>query len=123
MNPATDLGPSIIRTVVPILVALIVGLGARAKIDLGPWSDVLSQMIGGVVAAVYYTLARWLETHVKPKFGWLLGAAKQPAGYVEPSVAPAKDEAGYAPNWLLILVAILVILAILWFLGVHVNVG
>lgn len=28
-----------------------------------------------------------------------------------------------APNWLLVLVAILVILAILWFIGIRVNVG
>lgn len=76
MNP--DISASVVRTVVPIIVAQIVALLAARGIDAGAWTEVLSQVVGALVATLYYYLARLLETYVKPRFGWLLGKAKTP---------------------------------------------
>lgn len=70
---------SIIRTVVPFLVALV---GPWALVHLGVTSEQLSAVATVVVGAGYYLLARLLE-QLHPGFGVLLGV---PA---EPTYAPA----------------------------------
>lgn len=74
----SQLGTSIIRTVVPIIVAAIVSFFARRDFDLGGYQSIISEVIGAAVATVYYGAVRILETHVKPWWGWLLLKAKPP---------------------------------------------
>lgn len=74
----SDLGASIIRTVVPLIVALITGYLVRKGIDSSPYQDLMVNVISGVVGTSYYSVIRWLEINGKPRFGWLLGLAKAP---------------------------------------------
>jgi len=85
----SQLIPSIIRTVVPLLVALVTALLVKAGIDPGPYRELIAQLVGGAVATAYYVAVRVFETYVKPRWGWLLGYAKQPT-YDAPA-APSKD--------------------------------
>lgn len=82
-----NFGPSLIRTIVPIVVSQLVALAAKHNLDASGWTDVLSQAIGAVVATGYYAGVRWLETKVRPKFGWLLGKATAPT-YTPAPVGP-----------------------------------
>lgn len=91
----SQIGTSVIRTVVPIVVAAIIGLLAKVGIDAGPWTDLIAQLIGAVAGAAYYAVARWLETHVKPKFGWLLGLPKAPT-YESPAKPDEGSPSGYS---------------------------
>ncbi|GAA2037274.1 hypothetical protein GCM10009740_31270 [Terrabacter terrae] len=75
----TQLVPSIIRTVVPLLVALVTALLVKAGIDPGPFHDLIAQLCGALVATAYYVAVRVFETHVKPHLGWFLGYPKQPS--------------------------------------------
>lgn len=74
---------SIIRTVVPAVVGLIVTLALKAGIQLD--DAAVTSVVTSVVTGVYYVAVRLLETKVAPSFGWLLGLAKTP-------------EYGYAPK-------------------------
>ncbi|GAA2746308.1 hypothetical protein GCM10009868_31190 [Terrabacter aerolatus] len=62
----------------PLLVALVTSLLVKASIDPGPYQQLIAQLVGGAVATAYYVAVRVFETYVKPRFGWLLGYAKQP---------------------------------------------
>ena len=84
----SQLIPSIIRTVVPLLVALLTSLLVKAGIDPGPYQELIAQLVGGAVATAYYVAVRIFETYVKPRFGWLLGYAKQPT--YEAPAAPSE---------------------------------
>jgi hypothetical protein len=90
----SQLLPSIIRTVVPMLVALVTSWLVKLGIDPGPYQDLLSQLAGGLVATLYYVAVRFFETHIKPKFGWLLGYAKQPT-YDAPAAPSETSPTGY----------------------------
>lgn len=82
-SPST---PSIVRTVVPVIVGAIVSYLATIGIDLQ--EDVaaaLSVVIMAAATAAYYIIVRWLEQKF-PKLGILLGYAAVPAGYI-----PAKE--------------------------------
>lgn len=82
-NPAvTGIGTSIVRTVVPAVVGLIVAAFARANVDIPP--GLLDEAIAGIVTTAYYAVVRLAETHLGPAYGWLLGVAKRPT-YTEPS--------------------------------------
>ena len=85
----SQLGPSIIRTVVPLIVAGIVSQLAKRGIDAGPHQEVIAQAVGALVAAAYYGAVRLLETHVKPRLGWLLGSAKAPTYDAPAKPAPS----------------------------------
>lgn len=89
-----QIGPSIIRTVVPLLVQLVVSQLAKGGIDSGPYQEILSQVVGAVVAAAYYGAVRLLETYVKPRLGWLLGSAKAPT-YDAPAAPSQSSPTGY----------------------------
>lgn len=71
---------SIIRTVTPVLVGQVMTwLAAQGVLDAT--GEISALMISGLTllfTTLYYALARWLETFVSAKFGWLLGYAKQP---------------------------------------------
>lgn len=79
--------PSIIRTVVPIVVTAIATFLAAANIDLGPEGySALTAFLGALIGAVYYVVVRFLEQ----KFPWVgnfLGSAKKPV-YTEPAATP-----------------------------------
>ena len=56
----------------------------RATTEADP--ELESALVAAFTAAgtaIYYVIARVLEVHVSPKFGWLLGLAKSPDGYSE----------------------------------------
>ena len=71
---------SIIRTFVPVLVGqIITWLAAQGILDAtGEISALLISLLTLVFTTAYYALARYLETFVSVKFGWLLGYAEKP---------------------------------------------
>jgi hypothetical protein len=68
------LGPSLIRTLVPVLVTL---LGPWAARWLGIEATQLEQALSVALGAAYYLLVRLLEQRL-PRMGWLLGYPQQP---------------------------------------------
>lgn len=78
---------SINRTVVPLIVAWIVGLLVSLGIDVSDaqrsW---ISSAIGAIIAALYYAAVRWAERKW-PKLSILLGSTKQPT-YTDTKPAP-----------------------------------
>lgn len=74
--------PSILRTVVPVIYALLVKWGVVSWID--PDDAFITNFLTILVTGVIYVLARLVETHWS-WFGWLLGYAKQPV-YVKGEV-------------------------------------
>ena len=96
MSTATHvLWQSILRTIIPVAVGGILGWLASAGIEADP--ELGSALVAAFTAAgtaIYYVIARVLEVHVSPKFGWLLGLAKSPDGYSEGQ--PPEDN--YAPR-------------------------
>ena len=54
-----DLYDSIVRTVVPWVVALVLGQAARIGLDLD--SGAVTNLVTLAVGAVYYAAVRWLE--------------------------------------------------------------
>lgn len=68
-----------IRTVVPVIVASLIGLGLKYGFDISSLEETLTVGITGVLTAAYYFIATTLERKVNPAFGWLLGAPKAPA--------------------------------------------
>jgi hypothetical protein len=73
-----DLAPSIIRTLVPLVVQFVTAQLTRRGIDPGPYAGVISQLVGVVVAATYYAAVRILETRGRQAWGWLLGKPGAP---------------------------------------------
>jgi hypothetical protein len=74
-----DIWDSLVRTVTPIIVGAVLGWFASQGIAVDPAFE--PSLIAGITAAssaIYYAVARVLEVHVSPKFGWLLGLAKTP---------------------------------------------
>lgn len=69
--------PSIIRTVVPIVVGLVLSAPLVSGWDID--AGALEVVVTGAVTGAYYTVVRLLEEHVAPRFGWLLGLANRPA--------------------------------------------
>ena len=71
---------SIIRTFVPVLVGqIITWLATKGILDAtGEISALLITAFTLVFTTAYYAIARYLETFVSTKFGWLLGYAKAP---------------------------------------------
>ena len=77
-NPVvTGVGTSIVRTVVPLVIALLVRAGAKAGLNLDP--GLFLESVTVIVTTLYYAVVRTLETRVAPAWGWLLGVAKVPA--------------------------------------------
>lgn len=58
---------SVVRTVVPLVVGVVVGQAARIGLDLDPGA--VTSVVTVVVGWLYYQSARYLETHVSPRFG------------------------------------------------------
>lgn len=68
---------SILRTVVPFVVGLLLSLLVRAGLDDLVDIDDLTELVTLVVTLAYYFVFRLLE-RVDSRFGWLLGWAAQP---------------------------------------------
>jgi hypothetical protein len=64
------IGSSIIRTVVPAAVGILVGWAAKAGFNLP--NDAVSAIVTIVITGVYYAGARWIEAHFNPTFGRIL---------------------------------------------------
>jgi len=73
---APSVTPSVVRTVVPYIVAGV--LWAAAKIGLNLPYDGTTVALLPVITAAYFTAVRLLEVHVDPRFGWLLGKPGSP---------------------------------------------
>lgn len=88
---------SLVRTYVPWLVGLIVGWLASLGIDLDPQLETsLILLVTTIAGALYHVVIRLAE-RAKPKFGWLLGSAKQPV-YVKPAALPVVEETAAVAN-------------------------
>lgn len=66
---------SIIRTVVPIVYALLIRLGLGA---IGVDDALLQNLATAIVTGIIYAVIRYVETH-KSAFGWLLGSPTAPS--------------------------------------------
>jgi hypothetical protein len=76
---------SLVRTFTPIIVGAVLGWFVAAGIPLDPeFETALTLVIGAVFTVIYYLAVRLFETYVSPKFGWMLGLAKEPV-YVTPA--------------------------------------
>lgn len=74
---------SVLRTLVPILYALLI----KAGLDQLGLDDVVLQQLATLLATgLLYVALRLLERHQKA-VGWLLGYAKQPV-YIDPPTPP-----------------------------------
>ena len=82
----TDLAPSLIRTLVPLVAGPVI---ARFGFDVTD-PDTLA-LATAVFGWLYYVLVRLIETKY-PSFGYLLGIAKAPAYSAEPSPSPGPGE-------------------------------
>lgn len=79
MKPLFD---SLVRTFTPIIVGAVLGWFTTSGIKLDPeFETALTLVIGALFAGLYYLGVRLFELYVSPKFGWLLGLAKQPDYY------------------------------------------
>lgn len=75
--------PSIVRTIVPVLVGQIVAYVATLGIVVpGDVETALTVILGFLATTVYYIAVRFLEQKF-PKLGALLGWAATPDGYSE----------------------------------------
>jgi hypothetical protein len=82
----TSLGTSVVRTVVPLVVGAVVAGLAKANLHID--QTALEQLIGAVVATVYYGVVRLAEEHLSPAVGWFLGWAKAPRYTQAPAGTP-----------------------------------
>lgn len=58
------IGPSVIRTVVPVVAGVIITLAIKAGLSLS--NSVVTGATTIVVTTIYYAVARWLEGHTAP---------------------------------------------------------
>lgn len=82
---ARALFDSVVRTVSPIVVGAVISWAVTAGITLDDQFEVaLTAALTGVFSGAYYVVIRLFEVYVSPKFGWLLGLAKEPV-YAKPN--------------------------------------
>lgn len=74
-----DFGISLVRTVVPIVAGFIITLLVNLGIELDESGAVaLNAFLTSLFTALYYLVARFMETKVGAQWGWLLGLPKGP---------------------------------------------
>lgn len=90
---ARALFDSITRTIVPIVVGAVISWAVTAGITLDDQFEVaLTAALTGLFSGAYYIVVRLFEVYVSPKFGWLLGLAKNPVyAKADESVVVVKD--------------------------------
>ncbi|ASU81494.1 hypothetical protein CDO52_00680 [Nocardiopsis gilva YIM 90087] len=64
---------SIVRTVVPVIVGVLLAQAARIGLDLP--EGAMTEIVTVVVTATYYAVARLVEEHVSPLVGRLMLSA------------------------------------------------
>lgn len=70
---------SAVRTVVPIVVGAVIAWTVTQGIPLDDQFELaLTLALTALFQGAYYFVVRLLEEYVAPKFGWLLGLARQP---------------------------------------------
>lgn len=85
--------PSIVRTIVPIIVGYLAAALLRYGIGLDEAALAgLTEFLGGLFAAVYYVLIRAVEQRW-PKIGVLLGWASTPDSYSPGTAARSHADA------------------------------
>lgn len=73
-----DLGTSLIRTYVPIIVGAVAGYLTAKGVTLDPGALAgLTAFLTGLFNGLYYLVVRILEQRW-PQVGWLLGSPKEP---------------------------------------------
>jgi len=76
-----DFGSSVVRTIVPVIVGVIVSALFYVGVELDDTTKAsLVTATTGIVTGLWYVLFRFLETKFSNQWGWFLGLAKQP-GY------------------------------------------
>lgn len=76
-NPlVAGIGTSIVRTLVPVVVGLV--LTGLAEVNLDISEGLVTEVVATVIITFYYAIVRLLETNVSPAWGWLLGKANAP---------------------------------------------
>lgn len=81
-SAAAVLYASVVRTVVPYIVGVILGWAAAAGIEPDEKLEgAIALALSALFGTLWYVAARILETYVSPRFGWLLGLAKSPDTY------------------------------------------
>lgn len=70
----------VLRTLVPIIVALLIALGVKAGIHLDNVvvEQVVTDALSAILSAAYYVGVRALEHFKSSKWGWLLGSPNPP---------------------------------------------
>ena len=87
---AAQVTPSLVRTVVPLVVGFLITQALRLGWHLD--EATATDAVTAVLSAAYYALARLLETKLGPRWGWLLGYASAPLyGSSTPPVQPVPD--------------------------------
>ena len=90
---------SILRTLVPVAVGAVIGWLASAGITADPQLEAaLGAALTAAGTAAYYVVARLLEVHVSPHFGWLLGSTQSPDGYSVGTAPSEPADDAYAPQ-------------------------
>lgn len=90
VTPPASLLPSILRTLVPLLVGYFAALPIVRVLGLS--NDQMVGLFTALVSAVYWLVVRLLEK-VAPQFGWLLGYASPPV-YAPPAVVATNAAKG-----------------------------
>ena len=94
ITPLSALWISFVRTIVPLIVGIVLGWFTSRGIPVDQeFEAALTAALSLAFAAVHYLVARLLETHVAPRFGWLLGTPKVPV-YVAPTTNGDTDQTG-----------------------------
>lgn len=77
-------GASIVRTLVPFLVSVLIGQAARIGLDLD--EGLATELVTAVAFAAYYGAARWIEANVSDQLGRALlslGLTRQQPTYTK----------------------------------------
>lgn len=76
MSELGTTGTAIVRTFVPVLVTALVSVFAAAGLPID--SALLEAVVFALVGTAYYSGVLWLQNHVSPAFGILLGSTSTP---------------------------------------------
>lgn len=104
MNLSDTIGPSVIRTVVPLLYGALITWAATKNIDLGSYEELITTVITTVVSGLVYAALRFAEEKGLTLASILLGSKKKPtySGTVkaDPTSPTGQSAAESAPDTL-----------------------
>lgn len=117
MIQTQSLLPSVLRTLVPIVVGYFAALPLLRVLGLS--DEQLTALATALITAGYWLLVRAAEKYLAPQFGWLLGYASQPV-YAPPAVVAGTGDLGQVGADLILLVGCFIGIVLLLF-GVSFN--